>query len=329
MFKRWRPTFLCRRDEVLKSLNIVHPCIAQILNLWHQYFSNVRFVDVQQFQNHPGAIELGLFSEMAESHILATVQFLKGHWFPTIQAIFLKGMDKNLIKVRKKTRSFRRFYNCVAAIMTFLLQTLCLKSLADYMDFIRNLETMKAGFLINLVYKNKIISFEPTFSRFQDALRVVIDGIIKGVSSIPRLEYKLRYGVDDNEEVPLLKPIILPETIKASHNEVVQVSEEIRIGPELRVQDFDPYIGLINGQVHTEVDEFLETVPGFEECANYVLHFDELRKQIPCDVAHVVRIGAYDMDRENLIQALVSHAESFRQTILNYMTKEYQKKCKT
>ncbi|XP_071451642.1 dynein axonemal heavy chain 7-like [Hetaerina americana] len=38
MFKRWRPTFLCRRAQIEKSLNIAHPCIAQILSIWHQYF---------------------------------------------------------------------------------------------------------------------------------------------------------------------------------------------------------------------------------------------------------------------------------------------------
>lgn len=45
------------------------------------------------------------------------------------------------------------------------------------------------------------------------------------------------------------QPIIDNDLIEKSKKQVADLISEQRIGPELRVQDFDDYICLLNGQV--------------------------------------------------------------------------------
>lgn len=45
------------------------------------------------------------------------------------------------------------------------------------------------------------------------------------------------------------QPIIPDETVQNYKDRIKLVLEDARIGPELRVQDFDKYMPLINGEV--------------------------------------------------------------------------------
>lgn len=53
------------------------------------------------------------------------------------------------------------------------------------------------GFEISILQRNKIIQFEPSFSKFQEVILRVYDQMIQAVSSIPRLETKLYIDLED------------------------------------------------------------------------------------------------------------------------------------
>lgn len=49
--------------------------------------------------------------------------------------IFLAGNKKNKLPNPALPRKMKKFYNCVATIMTFQLQSLCLNSLKDFVNY--------------------------------------------------------------------------------------------------------------------------------------------------------------------------------------------------
>lgn len=47
------------------------------------------------------------------------------------------------------------------------------------------------GFEISIIYRNKVLFFEPSFNRFRDSLIKIYDRMIQAVFTIPKLETKL------------------------------------------------------------------------------------------------------------------------------------------
>lgn len=55
--------------------------------------------------------------------------------------------------------------------------------------------------------------------------------------------------------ITYLQPLLLPEIIERCRNEVEETLQNEWICPELKIQDFDEYVCLINGQVRGDVNE--------------------------------------------------------------------------
>lgn len=104
--------------------------------------------------------------------------------------------------------------------------------------------------------------------------------------------------------------------------------DDQRIGPELRVQDFDEYMSLINGEAQEEVEKFLSEEHTFDEYVDKILYYKEIQDNIPIRMEHVITMGMYDMHREELIKTLVSAAEALKDLMIARCTKDYQTMCK-
>lgn len=61
---------------------------------------------------------------------------LENQWLGEIHSILLKASLKGLLPDVRKLRLIRRFYNCVAALMTQQLEDMCIRSLKTFADFI-------------------------------------------------------------------------------------------------------------------------------------------------------------------------------------------------
>lgn len=53
------------------------------------------------------------------------------------------------------------------------------------------------GFEISILQRNKLIQFEPSFSKFLEVILQVYDQMIEAVSNIPRLETKLYVDLEN------------------------------------------------------------------------------------------------------------------------------------
>lgn len=65
------------------------------------------------------------------------------------------------------------------------------------------------GFEIGILQRNKLIQFEPTFSKFREVILRVYDQMIEAVSNMPRLETKLYIDLEDSRKELKVRGLIL------------------------------------------------------------------------------------------------------------------------
>lgn len=100
--------------------------------------------------------------------------------------------------------------------------------------------------------------------------------------------------------------------------------EEQRIGPELRLQDFDKYMDLMNGLDADNIIKFMKTKPPFQDYCNLIGNYKAIENEIAQNVWGVVSMGLYEFHRESLIQTLEVLARFMQTELLERMVADQQ-----
>lgn len=101
---------------------------------------NLRLINVHELKSHDGAFELNEFKYTTKKHIETCKDILLGQYYKDVVDIFLLGNRKKKLPDPSNRKKMVTFYNAVAAVMTYHLQTLCLKSLYDYVEYITDVK---------------------------------------------------------------------------------------------------------------------------------------------------------------------------------------------
>lgn len=94
-------------------------------------------------------------------------------------SIFLQGIKKRQIPQQKQAQKCKHFYNCLACIMTYNLQTLCLKSMKEYTDYMMDVGVgIHTAVQSNSFIYSRCITSNSSFtlcffSSFRDIIRVL------------------------------------------------------------------------------------------------------------------------------------------------------------
>lgn len=78
-------------------------------------------------------------------------QILMKQYYASVVDVFLLGSKKNKLPDPARPKKMKSFYDSVATVMTYHLQTLCLKSLYDYMSYITDIKVMLRLFYYHLI----------------------------------------------------------------------------------------------------------------------------------------------------------------------------------
>lgn len=100
--------------------------------------------------------------------------------------------------------------------------------------------------------------------------------------------------------------------------------EEQRIGPELRLQDFDKYMSLMNGIDAEKVIKFIKMKPPFAEFQKLIGHYKNIEMDISENVWSVISMGLYEFHRETLIETLEALARFMQSELLEKMVADQQ-----
>lgn len=323
MSMKWRHRFEENRKKIKRNLFAINPCLSQILEIWYTTFKDICYVDMKKIIERTQAYDLNEFTATITRQIEEAKVMLQEKWFGAIQNIISRMSKKKLVPETTKPRLLKRFYNSVAALMTQHLQDMCIRSLKAYTDYVCDVGKTNQGFRLTILLEDEdTLSFTPPFPKFRFELLKMIDFIVKAGNSFPRIESSLHMDSLGTEE--FLKPAIPFDIIDRCKSSIHSVLEEQRIGPELRMQDFDDYTDLMNGKNVDEIEKFIKSKPKFEEYCELIQQYKAIEHEIARKVFGVVTMGFYEFHREGLIDTLESLARFMQQELIAKVTADQQ-----
>ncbi|XP_046587391.1 dynein axonemal heavy chain 7-like [Neodiprion lecontei] len=317
-----------------KILNLYNPCIRKTLDLWYREFHQLRLINKRELETYGEIYDLESFDWRFSRMVAKAKDALCNNWFPKILRIFTAGHKKGLLPGASNPGKREQFFHCLATIMESQLRDLCLESIKDYMAYILSFRTKRilnvknCGFNLNVIIRNKILTFEPSFKNFTDTLITLLTSLLEAVKHVPRLEVKLYK--DYNGPVKVLQPVILREVIDSYSQQIVNLIEEQRVGPEQRLRDFDQYMSLIDDHENRTVFEFIDADPphNLQEYGVLINKFHQLSMDIPVTNEHTVFLGMFAIRRTHLIESIASMAAAQKETLVLEMVSDYQHKCR-
>lgn len=323
MSMKWRHRFEENRTKIKRNLFAINPCLSQILEIWHTTFKKICYVDMTKIIEKRQAYDLTEFTATITRQVEDAKVMLQEKWFGAIQNIISRLSKKKLVPETTKPRLLKRFYNSVAALMTQHLQDMCIRSLSAYTDYICDVGKSNQGFRLTILLEDEdTLSFTPPFSKFRFELLKMIDVIMKAGNSFPRIEMKVYMDSQTSDE--FLKPAIPLDIVEACRLRIHEVLEEQRIGPELRMQDFDDYMNLMNGQNVDEIEKFIKSKAKFEEYCEQIEDYKAVEHEIARKVSGVVTMEFYEFHREGLIDTLECLARFMQQELIKKVTADQQ-----
>uniref|UniRef100_A0A1B0D1E5 Uncharacterized protein n=1 Tax=Phlebotomus papatasi TaxID=29031 RepID=A0A1B0D1E5_PHLPP len=315
--------FAENRAKLMKSLFTVNPCMSQILELWHTNFQKLSFVDLDKLMAHDKPYDLLEFTATVLRQIDETKNILKNDWYNLIKGIIVRGVKRNIVPKFDKKRLTRKFFNATATIMEQNLQDVCVNSLNIYCHYICDLNVSNKRFNLTILLEEEdTLVFNPSFFKIEAEILRVIDYIIKTVKAFPRIESL--FDLPDFSSNPCLQPIISEAALDDCRSKILRVLEDQRIGPELRMQDFDEYITLMNGVASEQIEQFIGRKPKFEEYCEQILHFKEIEGSITRNISGVIILGLYEFHREGLIETLERLARFMQNELITNLTAQQQ-----
>ncbi|XP_044576956.1 dynein axonemal heavy chain 7 [Cotesia glomerata] len=319
--KNFSPSFSSRykkiRLKLQKIIILYHPCMKKASELWHQEFSTLRLIDREKLESECKPFDLSAFELTFTNMVQKTISVLCKVWLPKLVSIFTAGAKKGLLPIDYDEPNITRFFSCLAYIMKSQLRCLCLLSMEDYINFFFN---------INLVVRSKTIGFDPSFKAFTDILLFLLTSLYKAVCGYPCIERKLYSSYISSKKS--LKPTIHSEILERYEQQIVELIQEHRIGPELQVQQFDKYISLINNTDEEFVKKFLnaEVPKSFTEYAELIEKYDQLGKNIPIEFDRTFFLGLFDVHRDELMEYMAKSATILKNSLIDRMIDDYQLK---
>ncbi|GCC28735.1 hypothetical protein chiPu_0007169 [Chiloscyllium punctatum] len=325
--KPWNKSFLVARNLIKANLNSVNPTMLAVLDLWQSSFQQLRFIDVDEFRNRKDSMELTTFQILFMRQIESVKEKLLKKWFPEVQNIYYLGNKRKQVPSIANRAKLLSFFNCAATLMTSQLQSLTLKSIQDYTDLIvQRPDSIRVyehpGFILRLILKNNSVHFEPEFKDFEIIFLSVYDVMLTTANKVPRVETKLYTEWSGIQTT--LKPIILDEILEENKKKVKDIIAKESLGPQEHTKLYDKYTMLINRQADLDVEQFLNEEHTFEENAQEIIKYLNLKEEIKYQSQKVVRLGMFEVHCDELIRALVKRAETLYEKLLNKLNKYHQ-----
>ncbi|KAK7169080.1 hypothetical protein R3I93_005162 [Phoxinus phoxinus] len=326
--KPWKKTFLQAQKKMRTQLHSINPCMVRVLDLWQVSYKKLRLIDVEVFHDMQESVELSTFQQLVTQDIESAIGTLLKNWIPEVQNIYL-GKKRKWIPSNTSVAQLQSFYNCAAMLMTSQLQSLALESIQDYTHLIaQDPHSVRAyehpGFVLRLVLDKNTIKFEPDFKYFEVVLLNIYAMMLKSLTLIPRVEMKLYQEWPGPETHPTLKPIILPEILKAQQEKVRRVIHAECAEPLKHIRLYDKYAPLVSQQAEDDVTQFLQEEHSFQELMMEVTRYQQLADEIQYSTLKVVRLGMFEVHSHDLVCALVKRAEGLLEKLVTHMLQGHQ-----
>lgn len=306
------------RYQLYKSLYPINKCLSLVNDLWHSKFAATSFVNVDTLVQEE-SYDIRDFVAIIVRQIEESKQFLATNWYNALQELIMKKVKKHLFQTKVSRIKAKKFFRLLAITMENNLQDVCERSLIAYTDFICRMENLNQTFKLSIgLGDSETLMFTPSFIKIQEELLQINELILRTVDKFERIE---NYFVEDLQcTAKYLKPNISKEIVQRCKEKILFVLGENRVQPELRIQDFDLYLSLMNGEDAEKIEAFVNGAPAFEEYCERINYFKKLQYEIAQNISGVIITGNYEFHREGLIETLEELAKFLQNELISHLT---------
>lgn len=306
------------RYQLYKSLYPINKCLSLVNDLWHSKFASTCFVNVEALVLAEGSYDVADFVAILTKQIDESKQFLATNWYNALQDLIMKKVKKHLFQTKISKIKSRKFFRLLAIQMENNLQEVCERSLIAFTDFICQMQDLHQTFMLSIGLGDaETLVFTPSFIKIQEELLQINDLILRTVEKFERIE---NYFIEDLQcTSKYLKPNVSKEIVSRCKERIIFVLDENRVEPELRIQDFDRYLSLMNGEAE-QIEEFVTGAPAFGEYCERINYFKKLQYEIAQNICGVIITGFYEFHREGLIETLEDLAKFLQNELISHMT---------
>lgn len=269
---------------------------------------------------------------------------LNEKWYSRIQILLQKGTKKKHVPDVTKVKTLTRFYDSISALMSQNLSDITIRTLHKFTEFIcdigvrfrmtilkyinqeykpMHLQKSNPGFRLTVLLEDEdTIVFSPNFAKMQTEILRLIDMAVNAVKMFQRIECKV--FVDVTSSNLFLRPAIPPDIIESCRTKIYNMLEDQRIGPELRLHDFDAFLSLMNGEDAESIIAFMKSNQPFSEYCKLIVHYKEVESSIASTTCAVVSMGLYEFNRTALIETLETLSRYMQTKLLTRMVQDQQ-----
>ena len=226
----------------------------------------------------------------------------------------------------------KRFFSCVRALMSINLRSMCLESLEDFVQFMREFskgndyqtEDYKDGeyllapmLKIKLQEKNGVVQFSPSLEKTKEIIVSCMKHIVDQTHDFPRIEKELFPELRKSQAMHLLPVRWDEDYIKDLVKEATDILDINATGPMKYVHSYDKYSRLLNGEEDKDRDVFLDAKLPLKDFEARMQGYLRLNDEI-CDIRNSAMLNLYEVDCSVLNQDMSSRCMNLHNSLISW-----------
>ncbi|XP_059479374.1 dynein axonemal heavy chain 3-like [Neocloeon triangulifer] len=289
----WHCSFLLGRQFCRHNLFTPHTVLRKLQALYEQRFEQALFVAQEQVRQEAPLTPQQLQARVQQLCANAKLLLLK-EWLPACADVLNDQRDewRHLAPLRRgeTLRHVKRFFGCVAALMSRQLRSLTLRSNGnDFTPPFDDLGMLKPCLLmLHLSTAEGLVKTQPSREQVVEVAQSCLLSVLDTARQLPRLEQILL----GDEDAGFLSAVdAQDEEAAALLQAALRAVEANMAGPETYLNIYAPYLNLLDGGAERALEEFREQGPTLKEWARYIERLQSLK----VEVAALQRTAALNM----------------------------------
>ncbi|XP_071036883.1 dynein axonemal heavy chain 7-like [Parasteatoda tepidariorum] len=309
------PVHMQRLIQKLSASYILsNKCIQRLQEVWLLIGAKLSFFRENSLKRDE-PYEVDTYLQAVKMEILNVQDVLYKKWYPLVQRAMKVGLKKGIIL--RKTQ----FFNCVAAIMTSQLKSLCYESLCKYEDAVCNFQVNIGALKVELTFVDENYKLEPDIV---DLVKIICEPFTLmhlSVAYFPRVDMCLDEDPVESSRYNL--KTALPENVlesirkKAEKSLLAQWTQALTL-----VEEFEEYKFLLTNEAQNELNEFLldtdnKSIDDFKQKYDrYVTLKHEIAQ---LEKMKVTKRGMYVIECAEIFKQLISASADLLTSLVSHL----------
>ncbi|XP_035211826.1 dynein heavy chain 7, axonemal-like [Stegodyphus dumicola] len=305
------------KKKLAQIFILSNKCILRLLEIWLQICGELSLVNPSSLKKFE-PYEISVWLQTVKAQVLSTQDILHKVWYPLVQQTVNVGLKKKYILQHKRITIF----NCIAAIMTSELKSLCFESLVKYENLLHHFQENIGSLKIKLVYSKGNYKLDPNIREVEKAVTEPFILMQLAVQFFPRIETCLHQEFKETAKDSL--KTTLPEII--IENFIMRACESLHSkwkAPLQLIEELEKYRYLLSEEASDEVDAFLASEHSLDEYEAKVNSLTSLKQEIELKRGKIVERGMFVIDCEEFFENLYSSVSGLYTKLIKHLKEKH------